>query len=99
MGVVQCFYGMQILIPLLFVVSSFAGFVFCLMFFNEVFISPDTSTVWFWMVVFLSVFCGGAIGYFAMIIPKYGQIFNIFLIFRVYDIRSFFRSCNCFGFR
>jgi uncharacterized membrane protein len=43
------------------------------MFFNEVFISPDTITVWFWMVVFLSVFCGGAIGYFAMIIPKYGK--------------------------
>lgn len=99
MGAVQCFYGMQILIPLLFVVSSFAGFVFCLMFFNEVFISPDTSTVWFWMVVFLSVFCGGAIGYFAMIIPKYGKNFYYLHYFRLYDTRRFIRSCHCFGFR
>ena len=73
---------MQILIPLLFIIGSSSGFIFCLLLFNEIFISADTSTIWFWMIVFLSVFCGGAIGYFAMILPKYGYL-NIILKFNI----------------
>ena len=65
---------MQILIPLLFIVSSFFGFVISLLFFNEVLVSPNTGSFWFWLIVLLSVFSGGLIGYFAMMIPKYGYL-------------------------
>ena len=85
-GVIQCFYGMSILIPLLFIVSSFSGFLFCLLLFNEMFVSPDTSTVGFWLVVLLSLCCGGVIGYFAMIMPKYGLYFQFLInIFRHFN--------------
>ena len=60
------------LVPLLFVISGFAGFVLSLLFLNEVLISPDSGNFVFWLVVLLSVFLGGAFGYAAMTLPKYG---------------------------
>ena len=65
---------MQNLIPLIFIIENSSGFIFCLLLINETFISAETSTIWFWNIVFLSVFCGGAIGCVAMILPKYGFI-------------------------
>lgn len=85
---------MKLLVPLLFIVSSFSGFIFCLLFLNELFIAPDTSSFWFWIIVLLSVFCAGVIGYFAMILPKYGiyfnsRIFNTWSLFWCYNSHSF----------
>lgn len=94
MGFAQCFYGMQILVPILFIVSSFSGFIFCLLFFNELFIAPDTASFWFWIVVLLSVFCASVIGYFAMILPKYGKNNNQ----RILNAWRKSRCYNCYNF-
>ena len=74
-GVINCFYGLKLLIPILFIVSSLLGFTVSLLFFNEILVASTSGSFLFWIVVFLSIFCGCGIGYFAMIIPKYG-IYN-----------------------
>ncbi len=81
-GIAQCFYGLKLLVPLLFLVSSMTSFLICLLFFNEIVITPDSGSFIFWIVVLISVFCACTIGYFAMIIPKYGINLNLFIRFK-----------------
>ena len=52
-------------------------FLISLLFFNEILITEDSSSFVFWIVVLMSLFCAITVGYFAMIIPKYGIIINL----------------------
>lgn len=66
----MCFYGLKLLVPILFVVSFGASFTLLLLMVNEM-INLDND-FFFWIMVFLLVFISSVAGYVAMILPKYG---------------------------
>lgn len=72
MGITMAFYGLALLVPILFMTSSVFGFVICLLFLNQIVVTADTATFVFWMIVIFSMMAGLALGYWVMKLPRYG---------------------------
>jgi hypothetical protein len=72
LGITMAFYGLALLVPILFFTSSISGFVISLLFLNQIIVSVNTGTFMFWMIIIFSMMIGLALGYWIMFMPRYG---------------------------
>lgn len=71
-GGIECFYGLFLLGPSLFVIGFLTGFGLLLIFFAEFVIKPDSGSGLIWFILILCLAVGGGLGYLATSLPKIG---------------------------
>jgi len=71
-GAIECFFGLFLLGPSLFVIGFLTGFGLLLIFFAEFIIGPDSGSGLIWFCIILCLGVGGGLGYLATSLPKIG---------------------------
>jgi len=71
-GFIECFFGLAILKPSLFIIGYFSGFGFLILIFGEFILTPDSSVILIWILLLLAVLFGAITGYLATSLPKIG---------------------------
>lgn len=71
-GVVECFYGLQMLKPTLFIMGYATGFGVLIAIFGEFILRPDTKMLMVWVILVISLLFGTLLGYVTSAIPRLG---------------------------
>lgn len=71
-GAIECFFGLRVLKPSLFIIGYLTGFGFLILIFGEFVMTPDSSVLVIWILLLISVFFGAITGYLATSLPKLG---------------------------
>ena len=72
LGIIECFFGLAMLKPSLFVIGYLSGFGFLMLIFGEFILTPDSSVLLIWILLLIAVLLGAIAGYVATSLPKIG---------------------------
>lgn len=71
-GIVECFFGLAVLKPSLFLIGYISAFGFLILVFGEFIMTPDLNILLVWMLLLIAVLIGAIAGYVATSLPKVG---------------------------
>lgn len=71
-GFLECFFGLKMLKPTLFIMGYATGFGVLIAIFGEFILKPDTNMLMVWVILIISLLFGTLLGYVTSTIPRVG---------------------------